>query len=470
MRIRTRFAPSPTGFLHLGGARTALFSWLYARRNHGEFVLRIEDTDKERSRLAYAQAIMDALQWLGLDWDGEPVLQSSRFSRYQDVVNDLRESKQVYFCYCLPHELEAMRAAQKAAGEKPRYDGRCRRRSEPRDGVNPVVRLKTPQHGTVRFTDEIKGEVVVDNRELDDMILLRADGSPTYNLTAVVDDWDLQISHVIRGDDHLNNTMRQLHLYRLLQAPLPRFAHLPLIRDESGKRLSKRDGAADVNHYRSQGYCPEAVLNYLLRLGWSHGNQEIFSRREMIDCFDLAAVHASPAATDLKKLRWFNQHYLKNLPLENVQQTFADWITQANGHGDEDELVRWLPAMRMRCKTLAEMAEAVRALLNDELFVHRAQHTRQSIQPGSRLLLEAVRTHANTVSPWQKEAWQRVLSEIETATGMPVKHAAPVLRLALCAGLPGPGLAETIALLGRTRVSSRLQTMIALLQERRPGG
>lgn len=465
MKIRTRFAPSPTGLLHIGGARTALFSWLHARHHGGEFVLRIEDTDKQRSHSAYTQKIIKALQWLQLDWNGEPFLQSQRMPHYRRAVEDLLSRDQAYLCYCTEEELAAMRAAQRAAGQKPRYDGRCRQRTTPRAGIKPVVRIKTPTTGEVCFTDLVKGKVAVHNRELDDMVLLRSDQSPTYNLTAVVDDIDMQISHVIRGDDHLNNTFRQLHLYRALQKEPPQFAHLPLILDETGKRFSKRDGAVDVNHYRAQGYCYEAVINYLLRLGWSYGDQEVFSRDEMIERFDLAAVNASAVTINAKKLLWLNQHYLKSLPLARLQTIYSNWLerTDADHAKDTKELMQWLPCMRTRYKTLAEMTQATRDIINDKLFAERVTAAVQSLQSEDLDVLQSVLAHVQVLSAWQQDAVRRVLHEICTATAITMKQMAPLLRCALCAGLSGPSVIETMVLLGRERVVVRLQKVIDML-------
>lgn len=293
MTIRTRFAPSPTGYLHIGGARTALFSWLFAKKHGGQFVLRIEDTDRERSTEASVNAILEGMTWMGLDYDEGPFYQTDCFDRYKEIIQQLLDQGDAYHCYCSKEELEVMREAQMAVKQKPRYDGRCRHNSTPKEGVEPVIRFKNPIEGTVVVEDLIRGKVVFQNSELDDLIIARSDGTPTYNLTVVVDDMDMEINHVIRGDDHLNNTPRQMNILKALGAEPPKYAHVPMILGEDGKRLSKRHGAVSVMQYHEEGFLPEALLNYLVRLGWSHGDQEIFSIDEMIEKFDLSDVNKS---------------------------------------------------------------------------------------------------------------------------------------------------------------------------------
>ena len=311
MTVRTRFAPSPTGFLHIGGVRTALFSYLFARRHGGEFVLRIEDTDRERSTDASVQVILDGLSWLGLESDVEPVFQTDRFDRYNEIIEQLLASGDAYYCYCTKEELDERREAQRAAGLKPRYDGRCRDGRYTRDDIEPVVRFKNPLAGAVVVEDLVQGKVSVANQELDDLIIRRSDGTPTYNLSVVVDDIDMGITHVIRGDDHLNNTPRQINIMQALGLAPPKFAHLPMILGPDGSRLSKRHGAVSVLEFRRQGILPQALLNYLIRLGWSHGDQEIFSMDEMIELFSLESVNKSASSMDYEKLLWVNQHYIK---------------------------------------------------------------------------------------------------------------------------------------------------------------
>ncbi|HPE74386.1 MAG TPA: glutamate--tRNA ligase, partial [Candidatus Competibacter sp.] len=312
--VKTRFAPSPTGYLHIGGARTALFSWLYARRHGGPFVLRVEDTDLERSTPEAVNAILEGMNWLGLDYDEGPFYQTQRFDRYREVLQQLLREGKAYYCYCTREELEALRAEQMAHKIKPRYDGRHRDyQGAPREGVEPVVRFKNPIDGEVVVEDLIRGKIVFQNAELDDLIIARADGTPTYNFCVVVDDMDMGITHVIRGDDHINNSPRQINILKALGASAPRYAHVPMILGPDGQKLSKRHGAASVMEYRDMGYLPEAVLNYLVRLGWSHGDQEIFSLDEMTELFDLDDCNKAPSAINPSKLIWLNKHYLKTL-------------------------------------------------------------------------------------------------------------------------------------------------------------
>jgi len=312
MTIRTRFAPSPTGYLHIGGARTALFSWAYARKLGGTFILRIEDTDLERSTQESVQAILDGMTWLNLDYDEGPFYQMQRMDRYKEVIQQLLDEGKAYYCYASKEELDAMRAEQEAAGQKPRYDRRWRDSSAtPPAGVSPVIRFKTPLDGVVVIDDLVKGRVTVHNSELDDLIIARSDGTPTYNFSVVVDDWDMRITHVIRGDDHLNNTPRQINMLKAIGAPLPQYAHVPMILGADGERLSKRHGAVSVMQYQEDGYLPEALLNYLARLGWARGDEEVFDMDQFVEWFNLEAISKSPAKFNPEKLLWINQQYLK---------------------------------------------------------------------------------------------------------------------------------------------------------------
>src|SRR5690242_11022216 len=358
--VRTRFAPSPTGYLHIGGARTALFSWAFARRHGGKFILRIEDTDLERSTAQSTQAILDGMAWLGLDYDEGPFYQMQRLERYHEAAEQLLNSGDAYYCYCSREELDAMRERQRAAGLKPRYDGRWRDSKEtPPAGVKPVVRLKNPVDGVVAFNDLVKGEITIANSELDDLVLLRADGVPTYNFGVVIDDLDMDITHVIRGDDHVNNTPRQINILRALRAPTPRYAHVPMILGADGERLSKRHGAVSVMQYHEDGYLPEALINYLARLGWSHGDEEIFSREQLVEWFDLAAINRSPAKFNPEKLQWLNQQYLKNADggrLAELVKPFleADGCNVAAG----PDLAKVANLLKERVSTVAELADA----------------------------------------------------------------------------------------------------------------
>src|SRR5271168_4481789 len=357
MTVRTRFAPSPTGFLHIGGLRTALFCWLYARHRAGEFVLRIEDTDMERSTGLAIQQILDGLEWAGLVQDEGPFYQTKRFGRYKEVIEEMLVRGSAYRCYCSKEELEKMRAEQTARGEKPRYDGRWRERTDSLPDVAPVVRFKNPLVGEVVVDDVVHGRVVFQNTELDDLIIARSDGTPTYNFCVVVDDMDMQITHVIRGDDHLNNTPRQLNMLLALGATPPAYAHLPMILGPDGAKLSKRHGAVSVLQYRDEGFLPEAVLNYLVRLGWSHGDQEIFSIEEMIRLFDIADVNKSASAFNVEKLAWLNQQHMMRAPVARIA-TVLRWHLERDDiqTGDEAKLEQIVVAQRERVKTVREMA------------------------------------------------------------------------------------------------------------------
>ncbi|HET9485503.1 MAG TPA: glutamate--tRNA ligase, partial [Xanthomonadales bacterium] len=333
MTCRTRFAPSPTGFLHIGGARTALYCWLEARRRGGQFILRIEDTDRERSTQESVDAIIDGMEWLGLDYDEGPFYQTQRFHHYRHVAGELMRTGHAYRCWCSKERLEKLREEQMAAGVKPRYDGLCRGRTEPpEDGAPSVIRFRNPEEGSVVFDDRVRGHIEISNSELDDLILWRSDDHPTYNFAVVVDDIDMQITDVIRGEDHINNTPRQINIYRALGKEPPAFAHLPMIHGPDGAKLSKRHGAVSVMQYRDDGYLPHALLNYIVRLGWSHGDQEIFSRDEMVALFSVDDVNKSAARFDFDKLAWLNQHYLKNDLPEEVA-THLEWHLQAQGYG-----------------------------------------------------------------------------------------------------------------------------------------
>ena len=388
--VKTRFAPSPTGMLHIGGIRTALFSWLYARHHQGEFVLRIEDTDRQRSTDEAVQVILDGMEWLGLRADAEPVYQTHRFDRYQEVIQQLLDNGHAYYCYCTPEEVDAMREAAMAKGEKPRYNGYWRDRNEtPPKDINPVVRFKNPLQGQVIIDDQIQGQVIFENSELDDLIIQRSDGTPTYNLTVVVDDMDMEISHVIRGDDHLNNTPRQMNIFKALGAATPVYAHVPMILGTDGKKLSKRHGTVSVLEYRDQGILPEALLNYLVRLGWSHGDQEIFSREEMINLFDIKDINKSASAINPEKLLWINQQYLGSSDSQDLLkqvQTLLDYDTSS---GPKLEMV--IEVQKERAKTLLELVQQSRIFYQDfDEFDENAakKHLRPVILEPMRALYE----------------------------------------------------------------------------------
>ena len=358
MKVKTRFAPSPTGFLHVGGARTALYSWLFARHHQGEFVLRIEDTDLERSTQEAIDAIIEGMNWLGLTWDEGPYYQTKRFDRYNAVIDEMLADGRAYKCYCSRERLDALREEQMAKGEKPRYDGRCRDSHEVHGDDEPyVIRFRNPQEGVVAFDDHVRGRIEFANSELDDLIIRRTDGAPTYNFCVVIDDWDMEITHVVRGEDHVNNTPRQINIYKALGAPVPEFAHVSMILGDDGAKLSKRHGAVSVMQYRDDGYLPEALLNYLVRLGWGHGDQEIFSMAEMISLFSLDAIGKSASAFNTDKLKWLNNHYIRTMDPVYVAK-HLEWHMQDQkiDYSSGPALSEVVTLLAERCQTLVELA------------------------------------------------------------------------------------------------------------------
>ena len=456
MTIRTRFAPSPTGYLHIGGARTALFSWLYARKHGGTFILRIEDTDLERSTIESVNAILEGMTWLGLEYDEGPFYQTHRFDRYKEVIRQLLDEGKAYHCYCTKEELDAMREAQLARKEKPRYDGRCRQRTEPREGVPPVVRFKNPEDGEVVIDDLVRGPVVVRNSELDDLIIARSDGSPTYNFTVVVDDLDMRITHVIRGDDHLNNTPRQINILKALGAELPKYAHVPMILGADGARLSKRHGAVSVMQYRDDGYLPEAVLNYLVRLGWSHGDQEIFSVDEMIALFDLAAINHSASTFNPEKLLWLNHHYLMHGDPAHVAHHLRWHLGQLGVDPTEGpDPVEVVKAQRERNKTLVEMAKASMFFYREfESYDEKA--ATKHLTPDAAPSLEALRENLAALYPWSREAIHEAIAAAAQALNVKLGHVAQPLRVAVSGTSVSPPIDLTLALLGQARTLARI--------------
>nr|MBA2483715.1 glutamate--tRNA ligase [Nitrosomonas sp.] len=394
--VRTRFAPSPTGYLHIGGARTALFSWAYARKHGGKFILRVEDTDLARSTKQSTQAILDGMEWLGLDYDEGPFYQMERLARYHEVAEQLLRDNQAYYCYASKEELDAMREQQRAAGLKPRYDGRWRNSTQtPPAGVKPVIRFKNPQEGHVVFNDLVKGKITVANNELDDLVLLRSDGIPTYNFGVILDDLDMNISHIIRGDDHINNTPRQINILKALGASLPQYAHVPMILGPDGERLSKRHGAVSVIQYREDGYLPDALVNYLARLGWSHGNEEIFDRDQLVTWFDLTSINHAPAKFDPQKLRWLNQHYLKNIDSKHLAKLVTPFLERDNCDiSNGPDLVKIAELLKERVETIEELADAAvyffRPLEPSSTLL--AQHLNVEIKPVLQNLSEKFTT------------------------------------------------------------------------------
>ncbi len=457
--VRTRFAPSPTGYLHIGGARTALFSWAYARKHGGRFILRIEDTDLERSTEASVQAILDGLSWLGIDWDEGPHYQMQRMDRYREVVDRLLAEGKAYCCYASRGELEAMREAQRARGEKPRYDGRWRPEpgkdlAEPPSGVTPVIRFKNPTKGEVSFNDLIKGPITVANGELDDLVIMRADGTPTYNFGVVVDDWDMGITHVIRGDDHVNNTPRQINILNALEAPLPVYAHVPMILGHDGERLSKRHGAVSVLQYRDEGYLPEALLNYLARLGWGHGDAEKFSMQEFVQWFEVTDVNHAPARFNQEKLTWLNQQYLKetdNARLADLARPFL--AEQGVDTSRGPDLADLAGLLKERVALTEELADAA------HIFYRAALPTTEELR--AKLTPEVMSALAELRMAFTEVAWNAAdLGQLlkATAQGRKLKlgQIGIPLRLMLFGTPQTPSLDATLALLGRAETLRRL--------------
>jgi len=461
MIVRTRFAPSPTGFLHIGGLRTALFCWLYARRHGGQFVLRIEDTDLERSTEEAIQQILDGMEWAGLIHDEGPFYQTKRFDRYREVIEDMLAGGHAYRCYCTKEELAQLRADQMARGEKPRYDGRCRDRTEVRDGVSPVVRFKNPQSGEVVVDDVVHGRVVFQNEELDDLIIARSDGSPTYNFCVVVDDMDMRITHVIRGDDHLNNTPRQMNMLLALGHPPPVYAHLPMILGPDGTKLSKRHGAVSVLQYRDEGFLPDAVLNYLVRLGWSHGDQEFFTIEEMVRLFDIAEVNKSASTFDVNKLTWLNQQHLMRTAPSRIVPVLR-WHLERDGlHAqNEAQLEQIVLAQRERNKTLREMA-ANSAFFFRPPQTYDEKAVRKHVTPDILPLIGAVREELARLSDWSAPAIHRLIDGLAAAHQISLGKLAQPIRLAVCGGTVSPPIDATLAILGKDESLTRLAAAIA---------
>lgn len=459
MTVRTRFAPSPTGYLHIGGARTALFSYLFARRHGGQFVLRVEDTDRARSTDESVQAILDGMAWLGLEADEGPFFQTERFDRYREVVQTLLDTGHAYRCWSTPAEIDAMREKARSEGRKPRYDGSWRdSQATPPSGIEPVVRFRNPLDGSVVIDDAVKGEIVIDNSELDDLVILRSDGTPTYNLTVVVDDMDMSISHVIRGDDHVNNTPRQINILEALGAPRPVYAHLPMILGDDGKRLSKRHGAVSVMQYKADGYLPEALLNYLMRLGWSHGDQEIFSSAEMSSLFALEQVNRSGAVFDTKKLDWINQHYLQNLPAEALATALAPYLAVPVGEG-KPSLAAVADLLRERGKTLVEMAAAAVYFYRPPAEYDAKAAGKQFVPAAAEILGEA-RDRLAALDDWTAESIQEALEQTVAAREIGFGKLGQPLRLAITGTTASPAMNEVLALLGQAESIQRIEAAI----------
>ncbi|MGO8846188.1 MAG: glutamate--tRNA ligase [Methylocella sp.] len=465
--VITRFAPSPTGFLHIGGARTALFSWLYARHAGGKMLLRIEDTDRERSTDAAIAAILDGLSWLGLDWDGDVIYQFQRAARHREVAESLLASGHAYYCYTTPDELNEMRAKARAEGRPPRYDGRWRNRpaSEAPAGVKPVIRLKAPLDGETVLDDKVQGRVAWANKDLDDLVLLRSDGSPTYMLAVVVDDHDMGVTHIIRGDDHLTNAARQMQIYQALGWHIPVMAHIPLIHGADGAKLSKRHGALGVDAYRAMGYLPEALRNYLVRLGWSQGDKEFFTTAEMIEAFDLAHVGRSPARFDFVKLESMNGHYIRairdadlvaaldaaltHLPNGTVARQKLDDAMRA-------KLLAAMPGLKERAKTLIELLDGANFLFADRPLVLDAKAL-GILDAGGRTHIAALIPRLTALAEWKAASTEAAVRDYATEIKIKLGDAAQPLRAALTGRATSPGIFDVLEVLGREESLARLQ-------------
>lgn len=467
-QVRTRFAPSPTGYLHIGGARTALFNWLFARHHGGQFILRIEDTDRERSTPEAINAILEAMKWLKLDYDEGPFYQTERFPFYKEKVHQLLAAGKAYPCICTPHDLDAKRQLAQKEKRKPSYDGTCR----PTEGVIPTVpegkpytiRFRSPQVGTTVVGDVVKGNVVFDNRELDDLIIARTDGTPTYNFCVVVDDIEMNITHIIRGDDHLANTPRQIQLYHALGHVLPQFAHVPLILGMDKARLSKRHGATSVTTYRDLGYLPEAVINYLVRLGWSHGDDEIFSREELIEKFSLENVGKSAGVFNPEKFLWLNSHHLKSLPLAQLATEIIPFI-EAKGYPvpkDKDWLEKMIATLKERAKTLAELVEQAQYYLSDDILIDE-KAAKKFLTPEIMAPLKGLIQKLSELADFTDSAVQQAFTEVLEQTGLSMGKLAQPARVALTGSTVSPGIHEVIAVLGKERTLKRLNTALQRL-------
>lgn len=465
MTVRTRFAPSPTGYLHVGGARTALFSWLYARKHGGRFVLRIEDTDLERSTVESVNAILEGMTWLGLEYDEGPFYQTERFERYNAVIDELMEQGLAYRCNCSKERLDELREDQMKRKVKPRYDGRCRHAAVSADEPH-VIRFRNPEMGSVVVNDLIRGRVAFNNEELDDLIIRRTDGSPTYNLTVVVDDMDMEISHVIRGDDHLNNTPRQINILKALGKEPPQYGHVPMILGDDGARLSKRHGAVSVMQYREDGYLPEALLNYLVRLGWSHGDQEIFSLDEMVALFDIDAVNKAASSFNTEKLRWLNQHYIKQSEPARIAHLLSPHmgklgIDPANG----PDLVEVVKAQQERASTLVEMAE-ISAFFYQDYDEFDESAAKKHLRPAAKDPLVKMKQVLAELENWEPEPLHEAVIQVSEEMDLKMGKVAQPLRVAVVGRAASPGIDVTLHLVGKDATLRRMDRALAYIDAR----
>jgi glutamyl-tRNA synthetase len=461
--VRTRFSPSPTGALHLGGAHTALFNWLIARHYQGTFILRIEDTDRERSQEKFVTEILEAMTWLGLDWDEGPYYQMERQGLYQEYINRLLASGAAYYCNCPPQDAKARQAAM-ARGEKPKYDGHCRELNLPA-GPDTAVRFKTRTSGVTHWDDQIKGPIAFENQELDDLVLRRADGIPTYNFAVVVDDITMAVTHVIRGEDHIPNTPRQLLIYEALNVTPPKFAHMPLMLGKDRAKLSKRHGALPALAYREQGFLAQSLVNYLARLGWSHGDQEIFSRQELVEFFTLDHVTKSPGIFDEEKLLWLNSHYLKEMPAAELARELTPFLaTQGITEPDQDYLAKVVPTLSARSKTLVEMAAAARFYFLDPR-PYEEKAAKKFLSPTAVPVLQEIKARLAKLPDPSEEALSRMFTDLAETTGQKMTNLAQPVRVALTGKTASPGLYEIIHILGREEALRRIQHALEFAAE-----
>lgn len=465
--IRTRFAPSPTGLLHIGGARTALFSWAFAKKHNGTFILRIEDTDIERSTQESVDVILDGMQWLGLQHDEGPYYQMQRMERYKQVIQQMLDNGTAYYCYCSKEELDEMREAQRARGEKPRYDRRCRDNHQPRAGVNPVVRFKNPVDGVVAWDDLVKGRIEIANSELDDLIIARSDGTPTYNFCVVVDDLDMQITHVTRGDDHVNNTPRQINILRALGATPPQYAHLPMILRDDGQKMSKRKDPVSVMQYQELGILPEALLNYLSRLCWGHGDDEVFSIEQFVEWFDLDNISPSPARFDMKKLYWVNAQHIKATPNEQLAQlilaakvsTLIPGTTFGTAFAEqlaELDLLSIIELVKTRSDNLNALASEVAYFYQPQ--IPTAEEVAKHLTPEAQLVLDGFALQIEALSEWSLDAIKALIKEFCQANNVKMPQLGMPLRLKLCGTTHTPSFDAVIHLLGKETVLKRIRS------------
>lgn len=459
MTVVTRFAPSPTGYLHIGGARTALFSWAYAKRYQGKFILRIEDTDLERSTPEAVKAIMDSLTWLHFDYDEGPIYQTHRMEHYKKYIDQLIQNDQAYLCYSSKEELETLRESQTKAGLKPKYDGKWRPENGKTlphipDGVKPVFRFKNPLIGSVSWNDLVKGEITINNEELDDLVIARSDGTPTYNFCVVIDDWEMKVTHVIRGDDHINNTPRQINLLKALNATIPHYAHLSMILGDDGQKLSKRHGAVSVMQYHDEGYLPEATLNYLARLGWSHGDDEIFTMQDFCQWFDFDHVTASSAQFNREKLDWLNSHYIKTLPLDRLSEATQPYLKRLTSHSiDLDILIKSIAVHRERAIHLTQLARDILYIF--EYQIPNPEDFEKHINDEALILIKSFKESLIKID-WTKEAIHNAMNAVVISEGLKFPKLAMPLRVLLTGIAQSPSIDEVMVLLGRDETIKRL--------------